>query len=140
VASITGLVAKENIVGTMGILYHGGDGTVYANMAATFTAVSGYAFLAFNLLCAPCFAAMGAIKREMNNIKWFWIAIGYQCGLAYLVSLCIYQIGTLITTGSFGIGTVVAFLIVIGFIYMLFRPYNEGKTLKVNAGKLAGAK
>ena len=82
VASITGLVAKENIVGTMGILYSAGEGTVYANMAATFTVVSGYAFLAFNLLCAPCFAAMGAIKREMNNTKWFWIAIGYQCGYA----------------------------------------------------------
>jgi ferrous iron transport protein B len=130
VASITGLVAKENIVGTMGILYNAGEGTVYANMAATFTAVSGYAFLTFNLLCAPCFAAMGAIKREMNNTRWFWIAIGYQCGLAYLVSLCVYQIGTLITTGTFGIGTVVAFLIIAGFIYLLFRPAKEAK-LKV---------
>jgi ferrous iron transport protein B len=131
VASITGLVAKENIVGTMGILYSAGEGTVYANMAATFTTVSGYAFLAFNLLCAPCFAAMGAIKREMNNTKWFWIAIGYQCGLAYLVSLCVNQIGTLITTGSFGIGTVVAAVIIVGFIYMLFRPYKESKSLKM---------
>jgi ferrous iron transport protein B len=127
VASITGLVAKENIVGTMGILYSAGDGTVYANMAATFTAVSGYAFLAFNLLCAPCFAAMGAIKREMNSAKWFWTAIGYQCGLAYIVSLCVYQIGTLITTGTFGIGTAVAFLIIIGFIYLLVRPVKEPK-------------
>jgi ferrous iron transport protein B len=125
VASITGLVAKENIVGTMGILYNAGEGTVYANMAATFTVVSGYAFMAFNLLCAPCFAAMGAIKREMNNTKWFWIAIGYQCGLAYLVSLCINQIGNLITTGHFGFGTVVAFVIIIGFIYLLFRPTKE---------------
>jgi ferrous iron transport protein B len=125
VASITGLVAKENIVGTMGILYHGGEGTVYANMAATFTVVSGYAFMAFNLLCAPCFAAMGAIKREMNNAKWFWIAVGYQCGLAYLVSLCINQIGNLIVSGTFGLGTVVAFVIIIGFVYMLFRPSKE---------------
>jgi ferrous iron transport protein B len=131
VASITGLVAKENIVGTMGILYSAGESTVYANMAATFTALSGYAFLAFNLLCAPCFAAMGAIKREMNNIKWFWIAIGYQCGFAYIVSLCIYQIGTLITTGSFGVGTVAAFIIIIAFIYMLFKPYKKSSTLKM---------
>ena len=93
VASITGLVAKENIVGTMGILYSAGEGSIYANMASHFTAASGYAFLAFNLLCAPCFAAMGAIKREMNNTRWFWIAVGYQCGLAYVVSLCVNQIG-----------------------------------------------
>jgi ferrous iron transport protein B len=132
VASVTGLVAKENIVGTMGILYSAGEGTVYANMGATFTAVSGYAFLAFNLLCAPCFAAMGAIKREMNSTKWFWVAIGYQCGLAYLVSLCVYQIGSLLTAGSFGIGTIAAFLIIIGFIYLLFRPYKESKSLKVS--------
>ena len=137
VASITGLVAKENIVGTMGILYSAGEGSVYANMAATFTVASGYAFLAFNLLCAPCFAAMGAIKREMNNTRWFWIAIGYQCGLAYVVSLCVYQIGTLITTGAFGIGTVVAFLMIIGFIYLLFRPYKESTTLKVDTEKVA---
>ena len=137
VASITGLVAKENIVGTMGILYSAGEGSVYANMAATFTVASGYAFLAFNLLCAPCFAAMGAIKREMNNTRWFWIAIGYQCGLAYVVSLCVYQIGTLITTGAFGIGTVVAFLLIIGFIYLLFRPYKESTTLKVDTEKVA---
>jgi ferrous iron transport protein B len=109
-------------------------------MAVTFTTISGYAFLAFNLLCAPCFAAMGAIKREMNNSKWFWIAIGYQCGFAYLVSLCIYQIGTLISTGKFGFGTVVAFLIVIGFIYLLFKPYNENGSFKVSTKKLAGAK
>jgi ferrous iron transport protein B len=131
VASITGLVAKENIVGTMGILYSAGEGTVYANMAANFTMVSGYAFLAFNLLCAPCFAAMGAIKREMNNTKWFWTAIGYQCGFAYLVSLCIYQIGSLFSGGGFGIGTVVAVLIIIAFFYLIFRPYNESKTWKI---------
>jgi ferrous iron transport protein B len=140
VASITGLVAKENIVGTMGILYSAGEGTVYANMGATFTAISGYAFLAFNLLCAPCFAAMGAIKREMNNTRWFWIAIGYQCGFAYLVSLCINQIGMLVTKGHFGVGTIAAFVIIVGFIYLLFRPYKESSSLKVNTGNLAGAK
>jgi ferrous iron transport protein B len=96
-------------------------------MAETFTAVSGYAFLAFNLLCAPCFAAMGAIKREMNNRRWFWIAIGYQCGFAYLVSLCINQIGSLFTQG-FGIGTVVALVIIVAFIYLLVRPYKQGNT------------
>ena len=104
------------------------------------TGVAAYSFLVFNLLCAPCFAAMGAIKREMNNIKWFWFAIGYQCVLAYLVSLCIYQIGTLITTGVFGVGTVVAFLIIIGFVYLLFRPYKESNTLKVSKKIMAGAK
>ena len=101
VASVTGLVAKENIVATMGIVFGGEN--VYATIAASFTALSGYAFLTFNLLCAPCFAAMGAIKREMNSAKWFWIAIGYQCVFAYLVSLCIYQFGMLFT-GHFGIG------------------------------------
>ena len=131
VASITGLVAKENIVGTLGILYSAGDGTVYQNMAANFTAVSGYAFLAFNLLCAPCFAAMGAIKREMNSAKWFWFAIGYQCGLAYLVSLVVYQIGVLITAGTFGVGTVVAFLIIAFFLYMLFRPNKNAQFAKI---------
>ena len=125
VASITGLVAKENIVGTMGILYGGGDQTVYQALAGAFTSASGLSFLIFNLLCAPCFAAMGAIKREMNNTKWFWFAIGYQCGLAYLVSLVVYQIGNVITGGAFGIGTVVAILIIALFLYMLFRPYKQ---------------
>jgi ferrous iron transport protein B len=125
VAAVTGLIAKENIVGTMGILYGAGAGTVYENMAAVFTVTAGYSFLVFNLLCAPCFAAMGAIKREMNNTKWFFTAIGYQCGFAYLVALCVYQIGKLILTGSFGIGTVVAFLIVVAFIYLLFRPQKK---------------
>jgi ferrous iron transport protein B len=111
----------------MGILYSAGEGTVYANMAVTFTTVSGYAFLAFNLLCAPCFAAMGAIKREMNNNRWFWIAIGYQCGFAYVVSLCINQIGSLVLYGSFGVFTVVAFALIAGFIYMLFRPAERTK-------------
>jgi ferrous iron transport protein B len=138
VASITGLVAKENIVGTMGILYGLGEGTVYQNMGAAFTAASGLSFMIFNLLCAPCFAAMGAIKREMNNTKWFWFAIGYQCGLAYLVSLCVYRIGgLLIGDCGFGVWTVIAFLIVIGFIYMLVRPYREDTTFGVKAGNAA---
>ena len=146
VAAITGLVAKENVVGTFGILFGfaevAEDGAeVWDSLAASMTAVAAYSFLTFNLLCAPCFAAMGAIKREMNNIRWFWFAIGYQCLLAYVVSLCIFQIGTLFTVGTFGIGTVVAFLLVIGFIYLLFRPYKESKTLNVNFGmRKAGAK
>ncbi|MCD8011102.1 MAG: ferrous iron transporter B [Lachnospiraceae bacterium] len=127
VASVTGLVAKENIVGTMGILYSAGDGTVYQNMAATFTLISGYSFLAFNLLCAPCFAAMGAIKREMNNRKWFWVAVGYQCGFAYLVALVVYQLGNLITGQGFGIFTLVAIAVVVLFFYLLFRPNPEEK-------------
>ena len=121
VAAITGLVAKENVVGTFGILYGfaevAEDGAEYwGELAGSMTTVAAYSFLVFNLLCAPCFAAMGAIKREMNSAKWFWFAIGYQTLLAYVVSLCIYQIGTLITAGTFGIGTVVAFLLVIGLI------------------------
>lgn len=127
VASVTGLVAKENIVGTLGILFGAGGGNVYATMAASFTTLSGFAFLAFNLLCAPCFAAMGAIKREMNSAKWFWIAIGYQCGFAYLVGLCIYQLGMLFT-GHFGIGSIVAILIVIAFVWLLVRPTERKKT------------
>jgi ferrous iron transport protein B len=123
VASITGLVAKENIVGTMGILYRTGEGTVYQNMSAVFTAASGLSFMVFNLLCAPCFAAMGAIKREMNNAKWFWFAIGYQCGLAYLASLVVYRIGGLFTGAcTFGFWSVVAVMIIAGFVYMLVRP------------------
>ena len=140
VAAVTGLVAKENIVGTMGILYGGGDGSVYSAIGAAFTGITGMSFLIFNLLCAPCFAAMGAIKREMNSAKWFWFAIGYQCGLAYLVSLCIYQIGTLITTGTFGVGVIVAALIIVGFIYMLFRPYKESNSLKTNISSVAAHK
>ncbi len=139
VASITGLVAKENIVGTLGILYGGGDGSVYAEMASKFTAITGYSFMAFNLLCAPCFAAMGAIKREMNNTKWFWIAIGYQCGLAYLVSLCVARIGMLVTGAGFSVWTIVAFAIVAAFIYLLFRPYKEAKTLDMDV-KVSKAK
>ena len=132
VASITGLVAKENIVGTMGILYGGGEGTVYSELAKAFTTASGFSFLVFNLLCAPCFAAMGAIKREMNSAKWFWFAIGYQCGFAYLVSLVIYRIAGLFTGAcSFGIGTVVAILIIVAFFFLLFRP-DPNKKVKTS--------
>ena len=136
VAAITGLVAKENVVGTFGILYGFGevaeDGAeIWGSLAGSMTQIAAYSFLVFNLLCAPCFAAMGAIKREMNNAKWFWFAIGYQTLLAYVVSLCVYQIGTLITAGTMGIGTIAAFLLVIGFIYLLFRPYKESKSLHV---------
>ncbi|MCM1144413.1 MAG: ferrous iron transport protein B [Blautia sp.] len=142
VAAVTGLIAKENVVGTFGVLFGfaevAEDGAeIWGELAGSMTALAAYSFLVFNLLCAPCFAAMGAIKREMNNAKWFWFAIGYQCGLAYLVSLCIYQIGNIFVSGSFGIGTAIAILVVIGFAYMLFRPYTESKELKlsVNVGK-----
>ncbi len=126
VAAITGLIAKENVVGTFGILYGfaevAEDGMeIWASLAASFTSVSAFSFLVFNLLCAPCFAAMGAIRREMNNPRWFWFAIGYQCGLAYVVSLCIYQFGTLFTGGGFGFWTVVAHVLLAGFLYLLFR-------------------
>ena len=134
VASITGLVAKENIVGTMGILYGGGDLSPYAALALQFTKLAGFSFLTFNLLCAPCFAAIGAIKREMNSAKWTWTAIGYQCGFAYVVSLCIYNIGRLIADGAFSFWTVIAFLLVIAFIYLLFRPTKEAKEYKKAAG------
>ncbi len=134
VAAITGLVAKENVVGTFGILYGFGevaeDGAeIWGSLAGSMTQVAAYSFLVFNLLCAPCFAAMGAIKREMNNAKWFWFAIGYQTILAYVVSLCIYQVGTLITTGTFGIGTIAALILIAGFLYLLVRPYKESRTL-----------
>ena len=145
VAAVTGLIAKENVVATFGVLFGfaevAEDGAeIWGTLATTMTAVAAYSFLVFNLLCAPCFAAMGAIKREMNNTKWFWFAIGYQTLLAYVVSLCVYQIGTLVTTGAFGVGTVVAFLFVIGFIYLLFRPYKESETLEVHMKGMAGAK
>lgn len=136
VAAITGLVAKENVVGTFGILFGFGevaeDGAeIWGTLAGSFTQAAAYSFLVFNLLCAPCFAAMGAIKREMNNAKWFWFAIGYQTILAYVVSLCVYQIGTFLTTGAFGIGTAAAFIFILGFLYLLFRPYKECKRLYV---------
>ena len=138
VAAVTGLVAKENVVGTFGILFHYGEvgeagEEIWGNLSANMTAIAAYSYLVFNLLCAPCFAAMGAIKREMNNTKWFWFAIGYQCGLAYLVSLCIFQIGGLFTgAATFGFWTIVAIAIIIGFIYMLVRPYKESTTLEEN--------
>ena len=137
VAAITGLVAKENVVGTFGQLFGfaevAEDGQeIWGTLASSMSQIAAYSFLVFNLLCAPCFAAMGAIKREMNNTKWFWFAIGYQCLLAYLVSLCIFQFGTLFTGGGFGIGTVAAIVVLIGFLYMLFRPYKESTSLKAN--------
>lgn len=143
VAAVTGLIAKENVVGTFGILFgfaevNADNGIeIWGQLAGSMTAVAAYSFLVFNLLCAPCFAAMGAIKREMNNAKWFWFAIGYQTLLAYVVSLCIYQIGTLISGGAFGLGTIVAFVLVIGFVYLLFRPYKESTTLKFSMKKTA---
>ena len=130
VASITGLVAKENIVGTMGILYRGGDGTVYANIASAFTGITAYSFLVFNLLCAPCFAAIGAIKREMNNARWTWFAIGYQCGFAYVVALMINQFGNLFTGHANVIGLIFAAAFLVGMIYMLVRPYHEATKLE----------
>ena len=137
VASITGLVAKENIVGTMGILYGGGDGTVYQNLAQAFTGVTGYSFLVFNLLCAPCFAAIGAIKREMNNARWTWFAIGYQCGFAYCVALMINQFGNAFTGNLNILGLIVALALLVGMIYMLFKPYQEATRLtSKSAGKI----
>ena len=141
VAAVTGLIAKENVVGTFGVLFGFGevaeDGQeIWGQLAGSLSTVAAYSFLVFNLLCAPCFAAMGAIKREMNNAKWFWTAIGYQTLLAYVVSLCIYQIGNLFLGGNFGIGTVVAVLLVIGFVYLLVRPYKQSTTLNVSTKKM----
>ncbi|PYG89056.1 ferrous iron transport protein B [Ruminiclostridium sufflavum DSM 19573] len=135
VAAITGLVAKENVVGTFGVLFGfaevAEDGSeIWGTLAASFTAISAYAFLVFNLICAPCFAAIGAIKREMNSAKWTWFAIGYQTVFAYALSLCVYQIGTLIIDGTFGIGTVVAFVIVALLLFALFKPYKQSISLK----------
>ena len=141
VAAVSGLIAKENVVGTFGILFGFGevaeDGAeIWGQLAGSLSTVAAYSFLVFNLLCAPCFAAMGAIKREMNNTKWFFTAIGYQTLLAYVVSLCIYQIGNLFIGGGFGIGTVVAVLLIIGFVYLLVRPYKESATLNVSTKKM----
>ena len=142
VAALTGLIAKENVVGTFGVLYGMGevaeDGIeIWANLQQAFAAESGgfgalaaFSFLVFNLLCAPCFAAIGAIRREMGNAKWTLIAVGYQTGLAYAVSLVVYQLGRVICGGGFGIGTVAAILIVIGFIYLLFRPEKKMEVKK----------
>ena len=131
VASITGLVAKENIVGTLGILYGGGEGTVYQEIAKAFTQITGYSFLVFNLLCAPCFAAIGAIKREMNNAKWTWFAIGYQCGFAYVIALMVNQFGGLFTGHASILGVIVSAVLLVGILYQLFKPYKE-------AGKFSG--
>jgi len=141
VATITGLVAKENVVGTFGVLYGFAEvaedgGEIWGSLASGFTTAAAYSFLVFNLLCAPCFAAMGAIRREMNNRKWFWFAIGYQTGLAYAAALCIYQIGTLVMTGAFGIGTFAAFAILVGFLFLLFRPYKQGTKLDVDLSSI----
>lgn len=129
VASITGLVAKENIVGTLGILYGGGDATVYQNISAAFTSVSGFSFLTFNLLCAPCFAAIGAIKREMNSAKWTAFAILYQCGFAYAISMMINQIGSAFTGNLNVIGLIIAIVLLAVMLYMLFKPYKESTRL-----------
>ena len=129
VASITGLVAKENIVGTLGILYGGGDNTVYQNIAGAFTGITGYSFLVFNLLCAPCFAAIGAIKREMNNAKWTWFAIAYQCGFAYAIALMINQFGNACTGSPNALGLVAAAAVLVYLLYMLLRPYKEATKL-----------
>lgn len=143
VAAITGLVAKENVVGTLGILYGfaevAEDGTeIWGTLAGSMTAVAAYSFLVFNLLCAPCFAAMGAIKREMNSARWFWFAVGYQTLLAYVVALCVYQVGTLITTGSFGFFTAVAFALIAAFIYLLVRPEKEAGRASATFTSAAG--
>ena len=145
VAAITGLVAKENVVGTFGILYGfaevAEDGSeIWGTLAASMTTIAAYSFLVFNLLCAPCFSAIGAIKREMNSAKWTWFAIGYQCVFAYAVSLCIYQFGSLFTGGGVGIGTIAAVLVVIGFLYLLFRPYKESTSLNMNISSVKARK
>lgn len=133
VASVTGLIAKENVVATFGQLYGFAEvaeegNEFWGQLSASFTPLAAYSFMIFNLLCAPCFAAMGAIKREMNNTKWFWIAIGYQCGFAYVCSLIVYQLGSLVNGGSFGFGTIVGFILLIGLIYLLVRPSKESDT------------
>ncbi|CUX68762.1 Ferrous iron transport protein B [Clostridium sp. C105KSO15] len=145
VAAITGLIAKENVVGTFGILFGfaevAEDGSeIWGTLASSMTPLAAYSFLIFNLLCAPCFAAMGAIKREMNNMKWFWFAVGYQTLLAYVVSLCVFQIGSLVLTGTFGIFTFVAFALIAGFIYLLVRPSKKEKVTKIHLNSVAGAK
>lgn len=136
VASATGLIAKENVVATFGQLYGFAEvaeegNEFWGQLSASFTPLAAYSFMVFNLLCAPCFAAMGAIKREMNNTKWFWIAIGYQCGFAYVCSLIVYQLGSLFNGGSFGFGTIVGFILLIGLIYLLVRPSKESDTTEV---------
>lgn len=140
VATVTGLIAKENVVAAFGMLFGfaevAEDGAeMWGALAMVMTPAAAFGFLVFNLLCAPCFAAMGAIRREMNNRNWFWFAIGYQTMLAYVTAMCIYQIGTLVMGGGFGIGTVVAFLLLAGFLYLLFRPYREKDMLRADMGR-----
>ena len=135
VAAIAGLIAKENVVATFGMLYGfaevAEDGAeVWGNLASVMTPIAAYGFLVFNLLCAPCFAAMGAMKREMNNMKWFLFAIGYQCGLAYLVAMMIYQFGTFFAGGGFGLGTLAAVVVLIALLYLLFRPEKQQRYQK----------
>ncbi|KAI4445533.1 Fe(2+) transporter FeoB [Eubacterium plexicaudatum ASF492] len=144
VAAVTGLIAKENVVATFGVLFGFAEVADYGEeiwsaLAASMTGAAAYSFLVFNLLCAPCFAAMGAIKREMNSRKWFWTAIGYQCGVAYAVSLCIYQFGTFFTTGRFGIGTIVSVIVVAAFLYLLLRPDTQNRLRSAERNKMAGA-
>ncbi|MBR5349584.1 MAG: ferrous iron transporter B, partial [Lachnospiraceae bacterium] len=136
VASITGLVAKEDIVGTMGILYGGGELSTWQALSAEFTQITGFSFLVFNLLCAPCFAAIGAIKREMNNRKWTWFAIGYQCGFAYIIALMIRQIGGAFTGELNVIGLIFALTALVGIVYMLFfKKYTEANKLEIKTAK-----
>ena len=141
VASVTGLIAKENVVGTFGVLFGGMEEVaengwqIWSNMQASFTPLSAYSFLVFNLLCAPCFAAIGAIKREMNSAKWTWFAIGYQCVFAYASAFVVYQLGMLFTGAANVLGSIIAFAIVAFALYMLFRPYKESETLKASAVK-----
>ncbi len=123
------MVAKENIVGTMGVLY-GAEGSAWAALATAFTTAAGLSFLIFNLLCAPCFAAIGAIKREMNNAKWTWFAIGYECGFAYVVSFVVFQLGSAFAGNANVLGCIVAAALIVAFIWLLFRPYKEATTLK----------
>ena len=142
VAATTGLIAKENVVGTFGILYGFAEVSeegeeIWGTLAGSYTTVAAYSFLVFNLLCAPCFAAIGAIRREMNNAKWTWFAIGYQCLLAYCVSLCVYQIGTFLTTGALSAGFFAALVILAGFVWLLVRPYKNGGKLRVNMKGMA---
>ena len=142
VASVTGLIAKENVVGTFGVLFGGMEEVaengwqIWSNMQASFTPLSAYSFLVFNLLCAPCFAAIGAIKREMNSAKWTWFAIGYQCVFAYASAFVVYQLGMLFTGAGNVLGSIIAFAIVAFALYMLFRPYKESETLKASAVKV----
>lgn len=138
-ATVTGLIAKEEVISTMGVLF---PGNLTANVGTAFTAVSAYSFMIFNLLCAPCFAAIGAIKREMNSARWTLGAIGYMCGFAYVIAMIVYQIGGLVTgEAPFGIFTVIAFALLVGLLYLLLRPYKENNgAVRLNDHSVAGAR